>query len=126
MSIINDIRTELSEVKKTGSDLRNFGLIVGGITVLLSLFSLWFFGTWSLIIGTALVVLALALQRTLLYPYLAWMLVAVVMGYVVSRLLLVVLYLSAILPIGLLMRLLRKDPLHRRFEAGSYWHKRTL
>jgi hypothetical protein len=47
-------------------------------------------------------------------------------GLVVSSLVLVALYYAILTPIGLILRLCRYDPLHRRFDrkAASYWHRR--
>lgn len=54
--------------------------------------------------------------------YWLWMGVAFVMGNIVSRVLLTVIYYGLITPIGLLRRLLGHDPLQRRKRKGSYWH----
>jgi hypothetical protein len=47
-------------------------------------------------------------------------------GLAVSSLVLVTLYYAVLTPIGLILRLCRYDPLHRRFDrqAASYWHQR--
>jgi hypothetical protein len=47
-------------------------------------------------------------------------------GFVVSRILLALVYYLALTPIGLIMRLFRHDPLSRRFDptARSYWIRR--
>ena len=47
-------------------------------------------------------------------------------GFVVSSLMLGVLYYGVLTPVGLILRLCRYDPLHRRFEHGaeSYWQPR--
>jgi hypothetical protein len=47
-------------------------------------------------------------------------------GFVVSRVLLALVYYLALTPIGLTMRLFRYDPLSRRFDAKaeSYWTRR--
>jgi RsiW-degrading membrane proteinase PrsW (M82 family) len=44
-------------------------------------------------------------------------------GFVVSSLMLGLLYYGVLTPVGLILRLCRYDPLHRRFErrAASYW-----
>lgn len=49
-------------------------------------------------------------------------------GFAVSSLVLVVLYYAVLTPIGLILRLCRYDPLHRRFDrdASSYWHPRSV
>ena len=48
-------------------------------------------------------------------------------GIVVSYVALAVLYYGVVTPVGLAMRLLRHDPLDRRFDPGarSYWLART-
>ena len=55
--------------------------------------------------------------------YWLWMGIAFVMGNVVSRLLLTLIYYGLVTPIGLLRRLLGHDPLQmRRRRDDSYWH----
>ncbi len=47
-------------------------------------------------------------------------------GFVVSTLMLVLLYYLVVTPIGLVLRLCRYDPLERKFDrqAGTYWQPR--
>lgn len=76
----------------------------------------------------ALMGLSLAYVRpALLRPvYLGWMYAAFPIGWVVSHLLLALIYYLMVTPIGLFMRLAGSDPLHRRLDptAESYWLKR--
>jgi Saxitoxin biosynthesis operon protein SxtJ len=55
--------------------------------------------------------------------YVLWMALALPIGWTVSHLLLLAVYYLVLTPIGLIMRLLRHDPLERRFDrlAKSYW-----
>ena len=55
--------------------------------------------------------------------YLGWMYAAMPFGWVISHLLLAGIYFFVITPIGLLMRLVRYDPMKRGFDksAKSYW-----
>jgi len=48
-------------------------------------------------------------------------------GYAVSTLVLVLLYYATLTPLGLILRVCRYDPLHRRSDpaAPSYWRKRS-
>jgi ABC-type uncharacterized transport system permease subunit len=48
------------------------------------------------------------------------------LGYVISHVVLAVVYFFVLTPIGLAMRLLGNDPLSRKFEPGakSYWKRR--
>ena len=55
--------------------------------------------------------------------YVGWMDASWPMGWVFSHVLLGVTYYLVITPIGLILRLLGKDPMRRRFdrEAKTYW-----
>ena len=52
-----------------------------------------------------------------------WMAVAFALGFVMTRVLLTVVFALTVVPIGLALRVLGKDPLHRRPdpEAATYW-----
>jgi hypothetical protein len=67
--------------------------------------------------------IAPALGRKL---YVGWMLAAVPIGWTLTHLILGVIYYLVLTPIGLLMRLVGKDPMRRRLErdASSYWIER--
>lgn len=58
--------------------------------------------------------------------YVAWMWAAFPIGWTVSHLLMATIYYLVITPIGLMMRLLGRDPLERRFDRGAetYWTRR--
>lgn len=55
--------------------------------------------------------------------YLAWMYAAFPIGWVVSHVVLAAIYYLVVTPIGLVMRVLGHDPLHRAFDrsADTYW-----
>jgi membrane-associated HD superfamily phosphohydrolase len=60
----------------------------------------------------------------ILYPlYRQWMRVSFVLGWIISRVLLISLYYLLLTPIALLMRLIGKDLLKKKFsdEKSSYW-----
>lgn len=101
-------------------ELRSFGLIVG---VILALIGLWprILGVGSardsvLVIGVALVLLALAVPSLLRWPYRAWMALGHALGWVVSRVVLGVLFVFIFTPLGFLRRRLGGDPMRRSFE----------
>jgi len=76
---------------------------------------------WGLGALTALfAVLAPKANRPL---YVLLVLVTWPIGFVVSHVIMAVVFFGIITPIGLLFRVLGRDPLHRRFEpqAKSYW-----
>jgi hypothetical protein len=77
--------------------------------------------------GFALLVLIASLRATWARRFHnAWMTLASVLGYVNSRILLGLIYLVAIVPTGLTMRITGFDPLSRRGKQKlSYWVART-
>jgi hypothetical protein len=55
--------------------------------------------------------------------YLFWMYAAAPIGWLVSRLILAIVYYLVITPIGIVLRLVKRDPLQERFDpsAPTYW-----
>ena len=113
--------------KKSFRREREFGLIVGGIFVLLS--SWWIYrGKFpsvryvTLPLGALLVLLGIAIPRALVYPNKAWMALAEILSFVSTRIILAVVYFLVLTPIGVIKRMFGWDPLHRREPAReSYW-----
>ena len=59
--------------------------------------------------------------------YVGWMYAVYPIGWTLSHLLLAVVYFGVMTPIGLALRILRRDPLTRSFDrmATSYWVRHT-
>ena len=119
----------LDDIKqlKTGSrDLRKFGWLVGAVFTALGLV---FFARhkahypWFLWPGVTLLILGTFLPRSLKPVYIAWMSLAILMGFVVSNVVLTLFFFFVIAPTGLVARLLGKDFLRLKIErqARSYW-----
>lgn len=110
---------------------REFGLIVGGVLLLLS--SWWLYrGKFpnashvTMPVGAALVLLGLVLPRALVLPNRAWMAFAEVLSFVTTRIILAVVFFGIVTPIGVVKRWFGWDPLHRRAAPGeSYWKPYT-
>jgi hypothetical protein len=115
-------------MKKQFQAEREFGLIVGGVLVLLAAWWLYRgkFGYARLIfftVGSLLVALAVVWRRSLVLPNRAWMALALVLSYLSTRAILAVVFFLIVTPIGLIKRAMGWDPLHRRSGTGeSYWH----
>lgn len=106
---------------------RDFGLIVGGVFALLGC---WWtyrgkFGAATPYLiggGLVLVVLGLVLPRALVWPNRLWMKLAEVMSFVMTHIILAIVFFLVVLPIGFIKRLFGWDPLGRRAQpAASYW-----
>jgi hypothetical protein len=116
-----------------GSSDRSFGLTVGGIlaaiAVVRTLLHMWH-GTaagWFEMalggVGLALFGFGLVAPARLAPLNRAWTRLGLIMFKVVNPVVLGLIYLAAIVPIGLLMRLSGRDPLSLKFDpqAESYW-----
>jgi hypothetical protein len=79
---------------------------------------------WAM--GAAIAVVGWIFPPLLRIVYLGMAYLAFPIGFVLSYLLLGVIYYAVVTPIGLLMRLAGQDPLQRRFDADaqSYWVSR--
>ena len=79
---------------------------------------------WGLGLGLGLLYYAVRpLRRPLYY---GWMRLVYPIGWVISHVALAIVYFGIMTPIGLVMRLLGRDSLERRFddEVDSYWTER--
>lgn len=107
---------------------RHFGLIVGGVFTLLSLWWLYRgrFPTVSRVIlalGLSLVLLGLIFPRLLVYPNRVWMMLAEVLGFISTRIILGLVFFLIVTPIGVIKRMFGWDPLKRRSSSkSSYWN----
>jgi len=113
--------------KKSRRAEREFGLIVGGVLVLLSFWWLYRgkFPTLSQVtlpLGGFLVLLGLIFPAGLVWPNKAWMALAEGLSFVTTRIILAFVFFVIVTPIGFIKRLFGWDPLHRRAAASdSYW-----
>jgi len=104
----------------TRRQLRDFGLLVGGIFGAIGLWPLLWRQqsprTWAIALFVVLVVPALVAPRVLAPAYWAWMKLAEVLAWINTRILLGVVFYGVVTPIGLVMRLFVRDPMHRQLD----------
>jgi hypothetical protein len=110
--------------------LRNFGLTVGAAFLVLAALLLWKHRSlWPLFaaLGGLLVLTGLAVPRWLRPVERVWMKIALALGWVMTRVILGIVFVLVFTPAGLIMRLLGKDPLELRFDnqRASYWRPRA-
>jgi hypothetical protein len=82
---------------------------------------------WAAVVAAAFLILALAIPKVLAPLNRLWMAFGLLLARIVSPIMLFLVYVIAVVPTGLIMRLRGKDPLHRRFEpeAKTYWVHRV-
>ncbi|MEL6617216.1 MAG: SxtJ family membrane protein [Bacteroidota bacterium] len=129
-SPLAQIAAEVRALDLSVRSLRSFGLVVGGVFAGIALISAWRNG-WTLTplamgfggLGGTLMVLGALVPRILKPVYRAWMALAFALGYVMTRVILTLVFVFTVVPIGLIMRAIGKDPLAKAQdpEAESYW-----
>lgn len=98
-------------------ELRQFGLIVGGVFSAIGLWPVVVRNEdprlWSLILGSTLVVLGLAVPQSLKHIHFVWMKIGQVLGTINTGIILGIIYYMLITPMGVIMRLMGKDSMYR-------------
>ena len=120
---------EIKNIKSEKSDLRKFGITVGIILMIISVFLFWKEKESFqilLIAGTVLLILGIAMPVILKPIYWAWMVFATVLGWHMTRVILIVLYYFVITPISLVFRLIAKQfiDLSWNKRMSTYWNYR--
>ena len=117
---------EIHHIKSTDKDLRSFGKMLGIFFGILGAFFLWHhprrapwclgFAAFFLFFGFLFPIVLKPIQKV-------WMTLALLMGWVMTRALLGILFYGVITPIGLALRLSGVDFMARRWnkDAGTYW-----
>ena len=120
---------EIKNIKSGRKELRQFGLTIGTALALLGgFFLLRGIGNYLfLFIASGLLLLLAFLAPLPLKPFQKiWMTFAILMGWVVSRIILIVLFYLILTPLGLTSRLFGHRFLDRKIEPDrpSYWNLR--
>lgn len=120
---------EIKHISSTRQDLRKFGLTVGIFLLLLAAGAFWFgksYFPYLLLPGLALLLSGLAFPAILKPLQIAWMTLAVIIGWFMNRVILGLLFFSAVTLIGLIGRLVGKQFLDIKWDTSpnSYWHYR--
>ena len=124
-----NIREDIKQLKTGERDLRKFGLMVGGIFSALGILFLLRHKThfpYFLWPGVVMLAFGAVFPRALKYVYLAWMSVAVVVGFVMAHVVLTLFFFLVITPIGLVAQMFGKDFLRLKLDqqSATYWIRR--
>lgn len=115
-------------LRPASRDLRWFGLII--LICFLTIGGLIYWRTGGLrvslvlwTVGALVSAVYYAIEPLRVPIYRAWMLLVFPIGWTVSHLVLALIYYLLFTPIGVIMRLFGRDPMHRRWrpEATTYW-----
>lgn len=117
--------TAQSSSPPTGrKQLREFGLVfAAGLVVMFGLLLPWLAGRpwplWPWIVAAVFITLALVFPPALGPLNALWLKIGHVLGWINTRIILGIVFFVVFLPAGILMRVLHKDPMHRKFDASA-------
>lgn len=132
MSWIKDVKEEIIHLEISKKILRKFGLLVGGVFLLIGY---WVYHSYQnpifiiiLTAGASLIISGLLFPTALSSVYKIWMGLAFALGWLMSRVLLLILFYLVLTPISLIARLAGKSFLDRNFneKRDSYWVVRDI
>lgn len=103
--------------------LRNFGLSTGGIFIVLFGLLIPFIANhdwpvWPWIVGLSFWIMAIGKPQALRHIYTVWMKIGETLGRINTFILLTIIYTVIFIPIGLVTRLLQRDPMAYRYQAN--------
>lgn len=120
--VLEDIRN----IKSDKAEFRKFGITIGVVSGILGGVLLWRGGDYYLylFVFSVLFIFSGVFRPALLRPvHKVWMSLAVTLGWIMTRIILSVLFYLVFTPIGVLVRLFGRDFLDLKFDkdADSYW-----
>ena len=108
---------------------RNFGFVFFGVFLIISFYPLIFNGEitkWSLVISLIFLILGLVNSKILTPLNRLWFKFGIFLGKIISPIIITLIFFIVVTPIGLIMRLLRKDLLNLKFNKNkTYWIKKN-
>ena len=125
--MFNDIVLQIKNISTDKSDIQKFGYTIGTILLIVAVF-LVFKGKESyqylIIISSFFFCFGLITPIILKPLYIIWMVFAVILGWFMTRLILMILFYFILTPIGLVGKLFGQNFLGNNFNSSSksYWN----
>ena len=117
----------MDEIKISSN--RSFGIVFFIFFLILALYPLFNnedLKLWSLIISIIFLILGLLNSKVLTPLNRIWFKFGIILGKIVSPFVMGIIYFLIVTPIGLIMKLFRKDLLNLKYEnKNSYWIEKT-
>lgn len=114
---------EPPKTSATEKELRSFGLIMAGMIAFFFGFLIpWIWDlawpTWPWVFVAFFAILGLAKPSFLAPIYKGWMKFAFALGWFNTRLILSIIFYGIVFPIGLIFKILGKDPMKRKYDKS--------
>lgn len=125
------LKEEFKHIKESKKDLRKFGLTVGGVIVIISVLLFYFEKSSSIyfaVVGAFLVLAGLLYPQILKPLNKVWMGLAITLGFIMSRVILTILFYLVLTPIAFIARIFGKKFMILKYDksAKTYWEKRSI
>ncbi|MBM3298643.1 MAG: hypothetical protein FJY85_01660 [Deltaproteobacteria bacterium] len=131
MNILAEIREEIryADVEPKKRDMNILAVLFLVIPGIIGLYSVLWKGSSNGYIwmgGGALLAATRIVTPLFRMIFKLWIRFSVILGFFISRTLLTLIFFLVITPMGLIMRLMGKDPMDRKFDprADTYWKKK--
>jgi hypothetical protein len=126
---LNLIKEEIKNISNSPADLRKFGISVGIVLVIIGSVMYWFETNGFLYFtaaGTFLVFSGIVFPAILKPLNIVWMTFAVLSGFIMTRIILAVLYYLILTPIALIAKITGKNFIEKGFDKKkqTYWNIR--
>ena len=121
---------EINNINTRKKDIRSFGYTIGIILLFISLILFYYnieLYTGFSIVALVFIILGILFPLSLKPIYLIWMIFAVLLGWLMTRIILTLLFYIILTPIGLVTKLLGEDFLSLKNKRdNSYWNNRDI
>lgn len=122
---------EIKNIDNSKTALRKFGITMGIVLLLIASYLYVInYGSFTIfaVIGLSFVLTGYLVPQALKYLNIAWMSIAIVLGHFISGIILVIIFYLLLTPIGLLIKLTKKDLLNLYYKKSekSYWQPRDV
>ena len=117
---------EIKTIKSSKSDLRKFGITMGIVLILFGGLFLWRdkdYYIYLFIIAAAFIIPGLAIPFVLKPIHKVWMTISIILGWIMTRVILSILFYLVVTPTRCLARLFGKQFLDLKIDknVSSYW-----
>jgi hypothetical protein len=117
---------EIKNIKSNKSEWKKFGIMMGVILTLIGLFLFWKrndYFAYVFLLAALFFISGLFLPSLLKPVFKVWMALSVVMGYMMTRIIMVIIFYLIVTPIGFIASLTGKKFLDMKIDksVNSYW-----
>ena len=122
---------EIKNIKGDKSDWRKFGITMGIILAVIGFYLLWKgknYVEYVFSLAAAFFILGLVIPSALKFVYKAWIVMSVIMGFIMTRVIMVIIFYMIVTPVGFVASIIGKNFLDMKIDktAKSYWIVREI